>query len=72
MDAEIDMISQNEYRITIYSGYDPERFLFFYDGKNMSSPDFSEIIPPDGKYRKIKIIFKKDNQLWEITKELAK
>jgi serine/threonine protein kinase len=74
----IEAISQNKYRITNYSDYDPESFLFIYneETKTISSPDINiqeiKLEIHDGDFRQIKIIFKKGNQSWEFTKELVK
>jgi serine/threonine protein kinase len=60
MNGFIEAVSQNEYRITIYSDNAPVSDSFTYDGKPISSPTL--------EIKKNTIIFKKDNRLWELTK----
>ncbi|MCL2072674.1 MAG: serine/threonine-protein kinase [Marinilabiliaceae bacterium] len=71
MTANIDLISQNEYQLTINSDYGPVTFRFTCVGKTITAPDIPEI-KLDINNHQIQITFKKDNQLWEFTKVLVR
>ncbi|MDR2563132.1 MAG: hypothetical protein LBC98_04235 [Prevotellaceae bacterium] len=71
--GSIEVISKNEYRVTIRSDYGPESFLLNFDGRIAYATDIQNIeIINDGDHRQIKIIFTKNNQIWEFTKESLK